>query len=61
MKKFPMPSILGNTHPGCYYGPEGEYGIVPICAVLSTWFWDLMVVLVFNLKSAGLLKLQKIG
>lgn len=30
-------------------------------AVLSTWFWDLMVVLVFNLKSAGLLKLQKNG
>jgi len=30
MKKFPMPGIFDNTHPGCYYGPDGEYGIVPI-------------------------------
>jgi len=30
MKKFPMPGIFDNTHPGCYYGPKGEYGIVPI-------------------------------
>jgi len=30
MKKQEMPSILGNTHPGCFYGPDHEYGIVPI-------------------------------
>lgn len=30
-------------------------------AVLSTWFWARMVVLVFNLRNAELLKLQKNG
>lgn len=28
--KHPMPGILDNTHPGCFYGPNDEYGIVPI-------------------------------